>query len=207
LSRAIYLEARLMNYDEPDRPDQRSAQDTSIVGDFRSGRTILAAGLYPGDVHPGLLSGVEVDDQDRKFGVDKSRFVITATLIVGFVLWGILSPASVSAVAGVAFSWALENMGWLLNLAMAVGLIVMLYVAFGKYGKIKLGKDDEKPEFSRFSWIAMMFGAGLGVGLFFYGPSEPLAHFISPPPHTMADQQAMINDLQQNAGETPEVNR
>src|SRR5699024_10593314 len=46
-----------------------------------------------------------------------------------------------------------------------------------------------------------------GVGLFFYGPSEPLAHFISPPPHTMADQQAMINDLQQNAGETPEVNR
>jgi len=196
-----------MNYDEPDRPDQRSAQDPSIVGDFRSGRKTLAVGLYPGDVHPGLLSGVGVDDQDRKFGVDKTIFVITATLIVGFVLWGILSPASVSAVAGVAFSWALENMGWLLNLAMAVGLIVMLYVAFGKYGKIKLGKDDEKPEFSRFSWIAMMFGAGLGVGLFFYGPSEPLAHFISPPPHTMADQQAMINDLQQNAGETPEVNR
>src|SRR5690625_5759937 len=145
-----------MNYDEPDRPDQRSAQDPSIVGDFRSGRKTLAVGSYPGDVHPGLLSGVGVDDQDRKFGVDKTIFVITATLIVGFVLWGILSPASVSAVAGVAFSWALENMGWLLNLAMAVGLIVMLYVAFGKYGKIKLGKDDEKPEFSRFSWIAMM---------------------------------------------------
>src|SRR5690625_7501978 len=53
----------------------------------------------------------------------------------------------------------------------------------------------------------MMFGAGLGVGLFFYGPSEPLAHFISPPPHTMADQQEMINELQQSAGETPEVNR
>src|SRR5699024_6948568 len=139
--------------------------------------------------------------------VDKTIFAITATLIVGFVLWGILNPAPVSAVAGVAFSWAMENTGWLLDLAMAVGLIVMLYVAFGKGGKSRLGSTDEKPEFSRFSWIAMMFGAGLGVGLFFYGPSEPLAHFISPPPHTMADQQEMINELQQSAGETPEVNR
>src|SRR5699024_1324464 len=173
----------------------------------RSGRKTLAVGLYPGDVHPGLLSGVGVDDQDRKFGVDKTIFVITATLIVGFVLWGILSPASVSAVAGVAFSWALENMGWLLNLAMAVGLIVMLYVAFGKYGKIKLGKDDEKPELSRFSWIAMMFGAGLGVGLFFYGLSEPLAYFVDPPPHNLADQQETINGFQESACGETEINR
>src|SRR5699024_1031422 len=107
LSRAIDLEERLMNYDEPARRDQRSAQDPSLVGDYRCGRNTLAVGLYPGDVHPGLLSGVGVDDQDRKFGVDKTIFAITATLIVGFVLWGILSPASVSAVAGVAFSWAL----------------------------------------------------------------------------------------------------
>src|SRR5690625_5450934 len=70
-------------------------------------------------------------------------------------------------------------MGWLLNFSMGVGLFVMLYVAFGRYGKIRLGKDEEKPEFPRFSWIAMMFGAGLGVGLFFYGPSEPLSHFLS----------------------------
>lgn len=65
---------------------------------------------------------------------------------------------------------------------MGVGLFVMLYIAFGRYGKIKLGKVDEKPEFSRFSWVAMMCSAGLGVGLFFYGPSEPLSHFLSLPP-------------------------
>src|SRR5690625_6674574 len=117
-----------MNYDETDRPDQRSAQDPSIVGDFRSGRRTLAVGLYPGDVHPGVLSGVGVDDQDRKFGVDKTIFAITATLIVGFVLWGILNPASVSAVAGVAFSWAMEDMGRVVKLSMVVGLIVMMFV-------------------------------------------------------------------------------
>src|SRR5699024_6291821 len=170
-------------------------------------RATLAVGLYPQDIHPGLLSGVGVDDKDRKFTLDKTIFGVTGSLIVGFVLWGILSPESVAAVSGAAFAWSMENMGWLLNTAMGVGLFVMLYVAFSKYGKIRLGKDHEKPEFSRFSWIAMMFGAGLGVGLFFYGPSEPLAHFISPPPHTMADQQEMINELQQSAGETPEVNR
>lgn len=198
-----------MNNDEPDSPASNgtSSQDNSFVQDLRSNRRAIAVGLYPADVHPGLLSGVGIDDQDRKFGVDKTIFAVVATFIIGFVLWGILSPASVGTVAGIAFNWSMENMGWLLNLAMGVGLFVMLYVAFGRYGKIKLGKDDEKPEFSRFSWVAMMFGAGLGVGLFFYGPSEPLSHFISPPPHTLADQQEAINSLQQSAGETPEVNR
>lgn len=61
----------------------------------------------------------------------------------------------------------------------------MLYIAFSRYGRIKLGTDEDEPEFSRFSWIAMMFGAGIGVGIFFFGPSEPLWHYLSPPPHTV----------------------
>lgn len=196
-----------MNYDPSERSAEPKPSKTPLVGKLRSKRKTLALGLYPGDIHPGLLSGVGIDDQDRNFSIDKTIFAVTASLIVGFVIWGIVSPESVGTVASIAFSWSMENMGWLLNLAMGVGLFVMLYVAFGRYGKIKLGKDDEKPEFSRFSWVAMMFGAGLGVGLFFYGPSEPLAHFISPPPHTAAAQQETVNALQQAAGETPEVNR
>lgn len=196
-----------MYHDDPDSPEPTSGQDPSFVHDLRSSRKTLALGLYPGDIHPGLLSGVGVDDQDRKFGIDKTIFAITATVIVGFVVWGILSPESVASVAGTAFDWAMQNMGWLLNLTMGLGLFVMLYVAFGKYGKIKLGKDDEKPEFSRFSWVAMMFGAGLGVGLFFYGPSEPLAYFIDPPPHTSAAQQETVNNLTEAAGGSGEINR
>lgn len=195
-----------MKTDDPESSNS-VGQDPTFVEKLRSDRTTLAVGLYPEDIHPGLLSGVGIDDKDRKFGIDKTIFAVTGSLIVAFVLWGILSPDSVASVAGIAFGWAMDNMGWLLNAAMGVGIFVMLYVAFGKYGKIKLGKDDEKPEFSRFSWVAMMFGAGLGVGLFFYGPSEPLANFISPPPHTMAAQQEVINGLQVGAGADPEINR
>ncbi|MGO1941839.1 MAG: BCCT family transporter [Yaniella sp.] len=196
-----------MNNDEPDSPKEASPQDPSFVHDLRSDRKTLALGLYPGDIHPGLLSGVGIDDKQRNFGIDKTIFAVTGSVIVAFVLWGLISPESVASVSSVAFAWAMENMGWLLNLTMGVGLFVMLYVAFGKYGKIKLGKDDEKPEFSRFSWVAMMFGAGLGVGLFFYGPSEPLAYFVDPPPHTLADQQETINGLQESAGGDTEINR
>ncbi|GAA4118689.1 choline/carnitine/betaine transport [Enteractinococcus coprophilus] len=184
-----------------------SGAKTTPIETRLPGRTALPVGVYPEDIHPGLLSGVGIDDKDRKFGIDKTIFAVTGTLIVGFVLWGILSPESVASVAGVSFAWAMNNMGWLLNLAMGVGIFVMLYVAFSKYGKIKLGKDHEKPEFSRFSWVAMMFGAGLGVGLFFYGPSEPLANFISPPPHTIAAQQEAINALQEGAAAESQINR
>ncbi len=196
-----------MKTDKPSSSGGPPEHDATIRDRLLSRRATLAVGLYPQDIHPGLLSGVGVDDKDRKFTVDKTIFGVTGTIIVGFVLWGILSPESVAAVSGAAFAWSMENMGWLLNTAMGVGLFVMLYVAFSKYGKIRLGKDQEKPEFSRFSWIAMMFGAGLGVGLFFYGPSEPLAYFIDPPPHTAAAQQETINGLQEAAGETPEINR
>ncbi|AIT61614.1 BCCT family transporter [Corynebacterium doosanense] len=139
---------------------------------------------YPDDLHPGLVPGISVDQQRNRFGLDRGLFVVTALLIVAFIAWGLISPASVGNVAGTAFSWAMENAGWLLNIVMILGIIIMITVALSRFGSITLGPDDEKPEFSRFSWIAMMFGAGIGVGIFFFGPSEPLNHYLVPPPHT-----------------------
>ncbi|MCK2199285.1 BCCT family transporter [Corynebacterium callunae] len=141
---------------------------------------------YPHDTHPGLVPGISVEDQRNNFGIDKTVFGVTALLILGFITWGILSPESVSSVSSSMFSWAMTNTGWLLNFVMLIGLGTMVYVGFSRYGRIKLGTDDDEPEFSRFSWIAMMFGAGIGVGIFFFGPSEPLWHYLSPPPHTVA---------------------
>ena len=139
---------------------------------------------YPDDLHPGLVPGISVDQQRNRFGLDRGLFVVTAVLIVAFIAWGLISPASVGNVAGTAFAWAMENAGWLLNIVMILGIIIMITVALSRFGSITLGPDDEKPEFSRFSWIAMMFGAGIGVGIFFFGPSEPLNHYLVPPPHT-----------------------
>ncbi|ALC06496.1 hypothetical protein CDES_10605 [Corynebacterium deserti GIMN1.010] len=146
---------------------------------------------YPHDTHPGLVPGISVDEQRNKFDLDKIVFGVTAALIIAFITWGITNPDSVSSVSSSMFGWAMTNTGWLLNFVMLIGLGTMLYIAFSRYGRIKLGTDEDQPEFSRFSWIAMMFGAGIGVGIFFFGPSEPLWHYLSPPPHTVE-------------GETPE---
>ncbi|WP_347041529.1 BCCT family transporter [Brachybacterium nesterenkovii] len=147
---------------------------------------------YPHGLHPGLVPGVPVDRNRIRFGLDRVVFGITGTLVLAFVVWGILAPGAVGTVTGTAIGWVMRNLGWLFNLCVAGVLLFMLYLAFSRYGDIPLGPDGEKPEFSRFAWVAMMFGAGIGVGIFFYGPYEPLFHYVTPPPETVA-------------GETPEA--
>ena len=158
--------------DKPSQPPQGGSRQTTV-------------GIYPHDMHPGLVPGIPVEEQRNRFAVDKIIFSVTAVLVVSFILWGVWRPDQVSEAASTGFSWAITNAGWLLNFTMIMAIAVMAYVGFSKLGRIKLGKDDEEPEFRRFSWVAMMFGAGIGVGLFFYGPSEPLSHYITPPPHTV----------------------
>lgn len=151
----------------------------------RALRTKRAIGLYPANMHPGLVPGFSVEELKYKFGLDKLVFGVNAVLIIAFVVWGITSPETVSSVSSAALSWGLENFGWLFNVTMVICVIVMLGIAMSRYGNIKLGKDDEEPEYSRFSWVAMMFAAGIGVGIYFFGPSEPLAFYHSPPPLTV----------------------
>lgn len=179
--------------DKPENTDHRdghrkrgwSRPSLNPVDALRTSTTHSSVGLYPHDLHPGLVPGISVEEQRNRFGLDKVVFGITAVLMVSFITWGVTSPESVGSVSSTMFTWALEHFGWLLNTTMMLGVIVMAYLAFSRFGKIKLGKDGEKPEFSRFAWIAMMFGAGIGVGIFFFGPSEPLSYYLSPPPETV----------------------
>ena len=76
--------------------------------------------------------------------------------------------------------------GWAFVLAASGFVVFALWLAVSRYGRIPLGRDDEAPEFRTVSWIAMMFSAGMGIGLMFYGVAEPLSHFTSPPPGTVA---------------------
>ena len=79
-------------------------------------------------------------------------------------------------------------MGWLFVLTASAFVVFVIWLAIGRFGDIPLGNDDEKPEFKTVSWIAMMFSAGMGIGLMFYGVSEPLSHFVTPPPGTGGEQ-------------------
>jgi choline/glycine/proline betaine transport protein len=73
------------------------------------------------------------------------------------------------------------NLGWFYMLSVAFFIFIALFFALGPYGKIRLGDDDEKPEFSNFQWFAMLFGGGMGIGLVFWSVSEPMMHYMSPP--------------------------
>ena len=73
------------------------------------------------------------------------------------------------------------NFGWLFSTLAVLVLGFMLVIGYGRTGGVRLGADDEKPEFSTISWIAMLFSAGMGIGLLFYGPLEPLSFFVDPP--------------------------
>jgi choline/carnitine/betaine transport len=80
----------------------------------------------------------------------------------------------------------MHNLGWLFVLLASAFVVFVLWLAASRYGRIPLGRDDEAPEFRTVSWIAMMFSAGMGIGLMFFGVAEPLAHYVSPPPGTVA---------------------
>src|SRR4029450_13859068 len=73
------------------------------------------------------------------------------------------------------------HFGWVFMSAPFGFLVFSFYLAFSRYGRIRLGGEDEQPEFRTVSWVAMMFSAGMGIGLMFYGVAEPLSHMSSPP--------------------------
>jgi choline/carnitine/betaine transport len=117
--------------------------------------------------------------------IDRWIFGIAAGLVVAFVAWGVLSTDTLSAVSSAVLTGVMDAGGWAFVLVASGFVIYSLWVAFSSYGRIPLGRDDEAPEFRTVSWIAMMFSAGMGIGLMFWGVAEPLAHFTSPPPGTV----------------------
>ena len=125
---------------------------------------------------------------EAKHPLDKVVFGVAAVVAVAFVLWGTVSTASLASASSVGLSWVVANTGWLFALAASGFVVFIIWLALSRYGRIRLGHNDEKPEFRTVSWVAMMFSAGMGIGLMFYGVTEPLTHFVTPPPGTAPDE-------------------
>lgn len=107
--------------------------------------------------------------------------IVSLVLTCLFVLWGILRPDGLAAIMQSALVGTQDSFGWLYLLSMFVLLIFVLYLAFGRFGSIRIGGDEAEPEFSTLSWFAMLFAAGMGIGLVFWGVAEPISHFATPP--------------------------
>ncbi|WP_248278922.1 BCCT family transporter [Brevibacterium sp. 'Marine'] len=121
----------------------------------------------------------------KREGLDRVVFFAAGILAVAFVIWGFVSPESLGNVAGTLLTGVMDNFGWLFVIAATIFTIFVIVVALKRFGRIPLGRDDEKPEFKTSSWIAMMFATGMGIGLVFSAVGEPLFFYMSPPPNTV----------------------
>ncbi|UVI34886.1 BCCT family transporter [Brevibacterium spongiae] len=121
----------------------------------------------------------------RRQGLDKIVFFAAGILAVAFVVWGFVAPDSLGTVAGTLLTGVMDNFGWLFVIAATIFTIFVIIVAMSKFGRIPLGRDDEKPQFKTSSWIAMMFATGMGIGLVFSAVGEPLFFYMSPPPNSV----------------------
>ena len=108
-------------------------------------------------------------------------FLISAGLIAAFVLFGALFAETAGRLFDTLQSAIIVDFGWLYVVAVAGFLVFVLFLMFSRYGDVKLGPDDSEPEYSYLSWFAMLFSAGMGIGLLFFGVAEPLQHYAAPP--------------------------
>jgi choline/carnitine/betaine transport len=134
--------------------------------------------------HPAIAAPPPPGSRSRGSGLDRVVFGLTALIALAFVAWGFADATGLGTTSTSALGWVEHNTGWLFVLLASGFVVYVLWLAAGRYGQIPLGADDEQPEFKTISWVAMMFSAGMGIGLMFYGVSEPLSHFTSPPPGT-----------------------
>ncbi|WP_293694954.1 BCCT family transporter [uncultured Agrococcus sp.] len=133
-------------------------------------------------MHPALIPGIGVDNTGYRFRTNWWIFAFCLVFIIGFLAWGFSAPEHFASTGSGMRGWITQNLGWLLSTVAVIVFLFMAWVAFSKRGRIRLGQDGEKPEFSTVSWIAMLFGAGMGATLIFYGAYEPLEYFMNVPP-------------------------
>ena len=115
-------------------------------------------------------------------GLAKRVFWPSAILIIGFVLAASLLPEQMNNALEKANETVVNTIGWYYVLLTFFFVAFCLWLAVSEYGQLRLGRDDEEPEFGYLSWFAMLFSAGMGIGLMFWGVAEPLYHFAGPPP-------------------------
>ncbi|RKQ30798.1 BCCT family transporter [Oceanobacillus halophilus] len=123
-----------------------------------------------------------------------SVFWITLAIAIVMSFLGVLVPDSFENISGKWMNYISTHFGWYYLLVVTLFVIFCLYLIFSPYGKIRLGRQDDKPEFTYSSWFAMLFSAGMGIGLVFYGAASPVSHFLKTPPTAEAGTKEALED-------------
>ncbi|AZT85756.1 BCCT family transporter [Marinobacter sp. NP-4(2019)] len=102
-------------------------------------------------------------------------------LVLAFVLFTVVVPEYANSLYGNIKAFIATDLAWYYVAFMSLALMLSIWLVFSRYGDIRLGKDDDRPEFSNFSWFSMLFGAGIGIGILFWSIAEPIYHFQGTP--------------------------
>ena len=113
--------------------------------------------------------------------IDKTIFWMALVVIVAFAVPLVVWPAEGKAMLGTALSWSTKTLGWLFLWFTIGAFAILIYFAMGKYGKVRFGGPDARPEFSLPSWIAMLFCAGIGANVMYWGTIEWAYYYTGPP--------------------------
>ena len=101
----------------------------------------------------------------------------SSAVIWGLVIWAMVDTDNITNYMKEAKRWITEKFTWLYICTQDAWFVFIIIVYFSKYGKMKLGRDEEKPEFSDASYFTMLFSAGIAIGLFYFAVSEPISHY------------------------------
>ncbi|MFP4563773.1 MAG: BCCT family transporter [Spirochaetia bacterium] len=121
------------------------------------------------------------DRASRRKLYTRPTFLVALIVMLVFVALGVITPEGMSKAVTATFDFMIKNFGWSFILGASVFLFLIIFLLLSPVGQIKLGQDDEKPAYKNFTWFAMLFSCGMGIGLLFWGVSEPIWHYIWPP--------------------------
>ncbi|HEY9018311.1 choline BCCT transporter BetT [Thiomicrospira sp.] len=116
-----------------------------------------------------------------KILINPPVFFSTAILTLSLVIFVILFNELATQLFSNTLSWISTQLGWFYVLSVAGFLVFIAILTLSSYGRVKLGSDHSQPEFTNTAWFAMLFSAGMGIGLMFFGVAEPVMHYVSPP--------------------------
>ena len=113
--------------------------------------------------------------------LEPAVFIPSSIIIIGLIAFAVVYSTT-AADAFTKLNGAIaDGVGWWYVLVITGFVVFAIYCGASRIGTIRLGEDDERPEFSFLAWLAMLFSAGMGIGLVFYGVAEPLTHYVNPP--------------------------
>lgn len=124
-------------------------------------------------------------------------FWYSIAICTAFVAWGVFAPDHLETVSGNVTGYISDMFGWYYLLIVMIMLVFCVYLIFSRFGKIRLGKENDRPDFKLPTWFAMLFSAGMGMGMVFWTTAEPISHaFLSAPVAEVGTDQAIKDSLQ-----------